>query len=218
MDDATAKIRSANRAARTQKALKEAVVTLPNAISLTRLLLAPVIIWLITAGADVLAFVLFLAAMIGDALDGFLARRLGVETHIGAYLDPVADKVLVVSLYTTLTLAGPIPAWLAIAVISRDLLFVGGVMLTWIALGRWWFPPLWIGKIATFSQLSLIVIVLGLPLLAAGGPVFEEAGQAAMIAGIYAAGILTLLSGGAYAARWLVRVANWEKTAAPREP
>ena len=79
-----------------------------------------------------IAFLLFLAAGISDAVDGFLAKRFGMTTELGAYLDPLADKALIVSIYVTLGITGVIPRWLVILVVSRDIMIVGAVMLSWL--------------------------------------------------------------------------------------
>ena len=81
---------------------------------------------------DAAAFLLFLAAGISDAVDGFLAKRFGMTTELGAYLDPLADKALIVSIYVTLGITGVIPRWLVILVVSRDIMIVGAVMLSWV--------------------------------------------------------------------------------------
>ena len=78
---------------------------------------------------------LFVLAGISDAVDGFLAKRFGMATELGAYLDPLADKALIVSIYLTLGINGDIPRWLVILVVSRDILIVGGIMLSWL-MGR----------------------------------------------------------------------------------
>ena len=79
-----------------------------------------------------MAFLLFLAAGVSDAVDGFLAKRFGMTTELGAYLDPLADKVLIVSIYVTLGITGVIPRWLVILVVSRDFMIVGAIMLSWL--------------------------------------------------------------------------------------
>ena len=103
---------------------------LPNLISLMRLLLVPLTVWLILSNAYALAFATFLVAGISDGFDGFLARRFDWRTRLGAYLDPLADKALVVSVFVTLGLLKMIPAWLVIMVVSRDALIVGAVVLS----------------------------------------------------------------------------------------
>ena len=77
-------------------------MSIPNLITLARILLVPVVVWAIATGQMYFAFLLFLAAGISDAVDGFLAKRFGMKTELGAYLDPLADKVLIVSIYVAL--------------------------------------------------------------------------------------------------------------------
>ena len=75
---------------------------------------------------------MFLAAAVSDAVDGFLAKRFGMNTELGAYLDPLADKVLIVSIYVTLGITGVIPLWIVILVVSRDFMIVGAIILSWL--------------------------------------------------------------------------------------
>ena len=81
-------------------------MSIPNLITLARIILVPVVVWAIASGQLRLAFLLFLAAAVSDAVDGFLAKRFGMKTELGAYLDPLADKVLIVSIYVTLGITG----------------------------------------------------------------------------------------------------------------
>ncbi len=100
-----------------------------NLITLGRLLSVPVSVWLILAGQFGAAFWMFVIAGVSDAVDGFIAKRFNMRTRIGALLDPVADKTLLVSTYVTLGVAGQLPTWLVILVVSRDLMIVGGFLL-----------------------------------------------------------------------------------------
>ena len=79
-----------------------------------------------------IAFGLFLAAGVSDAVDGFLAKRFGMTTALGAYLDPLADKAMLVSIYVALAIVGAIPLWLVILVVSRDIMIVSAVILSWV--------------------------------------------------------------------------------------
>src|SRR5664280_1460628 len=106
-------------------------LSIPNLITLGRILLVPIVVWAIASGTMWIAFVLFLAASVSDAVDGFLAKRFNMTTELGAYLDPLADKALIVSIYLTLGVSDLIPRWLVILVVSRDILIVGGIMLSW---------------------------------------------------------------------------------------
>src|SRR5260370_36396627 len=90
------------------------LVSIPNLITLGRILLVPVVVWAITAGEMRVAFILFLAAGISDAVDGFLAKRFGMGTELGAYLDPLADKAMLVSIYIALGIIEAVPPLLRI--------------------------------------------------------------------------------------------------------
>ena len=107
-------------------------MSIPNLITLGRILLVPIVVWAIASGRMQLAFLLFLAAAISDAVDGFLAKRFGMKTELGAYLDPLADKILIVSIYVTLGITGVIPLWVVIRVVSRDFMIVGAIILSWL--------------------------------------------------------------------------------------
>src|SRR3989442_492851 len=91
-------------------------LSIPNLITLARILLVPFVIWAIRAGEMRIAFVLFFAAGVSDAVDGFLAKRFGMQTELGAYLDPLADKAMIVSIYVALGIVEVIPPWLVILV------------------------------------------------------------------------------------------------------
>lgn len=136
-------------------------MTLPNLISLARLLAVPVIIALIVSGAYEPAFWLFIAAGVSDAADGIIARRFGLGSELGAYLDPIADKALLVSIYVSLGVTGGLPAWLVILVAARDILIVGGVVLAWIMDRPVAMKPLAVSKVNTAAQIVLAAIVLG---------------------------------------------------------
>ena len=108
------------------------LMNLPNLITVLRIVAVPVTIWLILVGYFQAAFWIFLAAGISDGVDGYLARRWNQRTELGAYLDAVADKALLVSIFITLALTGVIPIWLTLAVATRDLMIVGAVILSWL--------------------------------------------------------------------------------------
>ena len=91
-------------------------MSIPNLITLARILAVPVIVWAITAGEMRLAFILFLVAGVSDLVDGFLAKRFGMATELGAYLDPLADKAMIVSIYVALGIVEAMPRWLVILV------------------------------------------------------------------------------------------------------
>jgi cardiolipin synthase (CMP-forming) len=135
-------------------------VSIPNLITLGRILLVPVVVWAIASGEMLIAFLLFMGAGISDAIDGFLAKRFGMASELGAYLDPLADKVLIVSIYVSLGIVDVLPRWLVILVVSRDLLIVGGVILSWIVRKPIGVKPHPVSKANTAVQLFLVALVL----------------------------------------------------------
>ena len=136
------------------------MINLPNLLTLARLALAPFVAIAILNGSYGRALVLFFAAGVSDAFDGFLARKLGETTRAGAYLDPIADKVLLVVIYLSLGFAGAIAWWLVVVVFGRDLLILGmvawGLMFTSIRR----FPPSMWGKLSTFLQILAALCVM----------------------------------------------------------
>lgn len=141
------------------------LLTLPNILSIFRILLVPVFLMMVTQGKAFGALAIFLLAGLTDLLDGFTARQLHQKTKIGALLDPAADKLLATSSYIvlsipSLTLLNAIPIWLAITVISRDLLISGGAFLAFKLRGQKRFDPTIFGKASTVCQFSVIFFVL----------------------------------------------------------
>ena len=136
-------------------------LSIPNLITLARILLVPVVVWAIASNQMLFAFLLFAAAGVSDAVDGFLAKRFGMASELGAYLDPLADKVLIVSIYVSLGIADTLPRWLVILVVSRDLLIVGGVMFSWLIDKPVSVKPHPVSKLNTAAQLLLVGLVLG---------------------------------------------------------
>ena len=182
---------------------EERLVNIPNSLTLGRIVLVPLVVWLIITHEMLPAFLLFLLAGLSDAADGFLAKRYGWNTELGAYLDPIADKALLVSIYVTLGLAGQLPAWLVIAVVSRDILIVGAVVLSWMLSRPLMMKPLLISKANTFSQ----IVLAGLVLAELGLGLGLE-GLVALL--IWVTGTLTIVSAAAYFLSWLRQMASYE--------
>ena len=136
-------------------------MSIPNLITLGRILLVPIVVWAIASGAMWIAFVLFVAAGVSDAVDGYLAKRFGMTTELGAYLDPLADKALIVSIYLTLGINGELPRWLVILVVSRDILIVGAVLLSRLVGTPIKVKPLLVSKLNTVAQILFACVVLG---------------------------------------------------------
>jgi cardiolipin synthase len=172
-------------------------LNIPNLITLGRILLVPVVVWAIaTPGTMWIAFVLFLVAGVSDAVDGYLAKRFQMTTVLGAYLDPLADKALIVSIYLTLGINNLIPRWLVIMVVSRDILIVGGIMLSWVMGNPLKIKPLLVSKLNTVAQILFACAVLG-----SFGFNFDLPTLTLVLMGLVA--VLTLLSVAAYVAEWV---------------
>ena len=135
-------------------------INIPNFITLARVLSVPVIFWLLVDGNSRGAFFVFLFAGISDAVDGFLAKRFNWTTELGAYLDPLADKLLIVSIYIALGVSQKIPLWLVIAVVSRDILILLAVLLSWLLDRPLHIKPLTVSKLNTAAQIVLAATVL----------------------------------------------------------
>ena len=137
-----------------------ALFSLPNLLTCVRIALTPVIVFALIASNCRDAFWLSLFAGLTDAADGYLARRMGYETRIGAYLDPIADKVLLTALYFCFGVADLVPWWLVWLVVGRDLM-----ILSLAAAGLLWkgirdFPPTIWGKLSTLLQIATSLSVI----------------------------------------------------------
>jgi cardiolipin synthase len=178
-------------------------MSLPNIISLARLLSVPLTVWLLLVDEMLAAFLLFVLAGVSDAVDGFLAKHYGNITELGSYLDPVADKTLLVAVYVTLGLQGHLPVWLVILVVFRDLLLIGGSLLLGLLGSAIRVAPLMISKINTTAQITLASVVLGQLALELSLALLVE-----FLILVVAA--TTVLSGGRYLWRWARRAPNSE--------
>lgn len=136
-------------------------LTLPNLFTLARLLLAPVIVWEIADHRAFAALALFAAAAATDVIDGYLARRMGSVSAAGAFLDPIADKLLLSGVFLALALAGSVPWWLVGAIFGRDLLILAASGVALLVTRLRAFPPSVWGKASTFLQVLTAVAFLG---------------------------------------------------------
>ncbi len=170
--------------------------SIPNLISLARLALVPVIVALITAERWKEVFVVFVIAGASDALDGWIAKTFDLRTDLGAYLDPLADKALLVSIYVALAIVAEVPPWLAILVVSRDLMIIGAFMVSWFLDKPIKVRPILISKLNTGAQIGFAAAVLAIK-------AFELPIGAWFDLGAYAVATLTFLSMGAYLAQWV---------------
>ena len=170
--------------------VRSGIVNLPNIITFARLCAVPLAVWLVLHHQMLSAFWLFAAAGASDAIDGWLARRQGT-TALGAMMDPLADKALLVSMYLTLANIHALPDWLAILVVFRDLVIVGGVLLL-LATGH---PvairPLFVSKLNTALQ----IVLVGATLLLTGLALAWDTLLGVLVAAV---AVSTFSSGAAY--------------------
>lgn len=178
------------------RVVRHGPVTLPNLISLARILLVPCIVvalvwqwyWIALAGV--------LIAGLSDALDGFIARRFRQESALGRHLDPVADKLLVGALAVVLAVDGMIPVWIAALILGRDILLMAGSAVTWMVGRSLVIRPHRISKLNTVAQIGLVVWALASKILDLDAP------GATLLWSLAVAG-LTLASGAIYILAWL---------------
>jgi cardiolipin synthase (CMP-forming) len=134
--------------------------SIPNVITLARILLVPIIVWAIASNQMEIAFAVFVVAGVSDAIDGFLAKRFNLTSELGALLDPLADKALLVSIYMALGIWGAIPRWIVILVVSRDIMIVAAVIISWLFDRPVPMKPLMVSKLNTVAQVGFAALVL----------------------------------------------------------
>ena len=176
-------------------------MTIPNFITIARLIGVPVVVWLIIADQYLAAVSLFILAGVSDAVDGFIAKRYGATSELGAFLDPIADKALLVSVFVTLGYEGILPAWLILLTVSRDILIIGGVILSYVMANPVAMKPLWVSKLNTVAQILLIALVLA-NLAGMGVSTIVVTTLVMAVAG------LTIASAGAYLVDWIRHMAG----------
>ncbi|HHJ14755.1 MAG TPA: CDP-alcohol phosphatidyltransferase family protein [Gammaproteobacteria bacterium] len=168
---------------------------IPNMITVARILLVGPVVWSLWRERYDLALGLFFVAGTSDALDGFLAKHFGWTSRLGALLDPLADKALLVSCYAMLSWNGLLPFWLLALVVARDLVIVSGAVAYNFRVEPLDARPSIISKANTFLQILLVLAVLALQSFAPGAP--------AWLTGlIFAVSISTVWSGLDYVVTW----------------
>lgn len=177
---------------------------IPNFISLARLLVVPLVVYLVLNERMVAAFWVFVAAGISDAADGFIAKRFNAGSLLGRYLDPLADKVLLVTLFVLGGYMNFLSVWLVILVVFRDAMIVGGAMLFHALIDTLEVSPLPVSKVNTALQIVLVAAALAFR----GYDLELSSLQAALE---YAVAATTLASGGAYLVKWSRLAATIDK-------
>ena len=177
---------------------------LPNLITLARLLAVPVTVYLLLSESYTAAFWLFVAAGVSDAVDGIIAKQFRVTSLVGAYLDPLADKALLVGIFITLAALGQVALWLVILIVFRDILIIGGAILFHTLTRSLKMEPLLVSKANTAAQLllaSAIMAQLGLG--------FALPDLIHIL--VFVVTATTVVSGGAYVIKWGHRAVTMER-------
>lgn len=169
---------------------------IPNLITLARMLMTPIAVAMIVSDRYLAAFLTFLLAGVSDGVDGFIARRFHLRTELGAYLDPLADKALLISIYVALAIYGELPAWVTIAVVSRDVMILVAVIVSWLLDKPVEIRPVWVSKLNTTAQIALAGFALGARAYGVSPYPLQTALEWTVAA-------TTLASGGVYVAQWL---------------
>jgi len=163
--------------------------------------MVPVVVYLIITGEPAWAFWLFIIAGATDAIDGFIAKQFNQTTELGAYLDPLADKLLLISIYVTLGVTDVFPVWLVFLVVSRDILIVLAFVVSWLIGSPVKVRPLFVSKANTAAQIVLAGVALADLGLGLSVPGLRQV----LIVGVAS---LTLLSLYAYFAEWMRHLAG----------
>lgn len=170
---------------------------LPNLITISRIALAPVLILLLKEEEYAASLAVFAIAGVSDGLDGFIAKRFHYESRLGSILDPVADKILLLSSYVMLTMLNHIPFWLMLTVAFRDFLIIGGYLVYTSMIGPVQMRPSGLSKFNTLLQITLVIVILG-------QQAFEWTDPFIVQAMIYGVLLSTVASGVHYLWTWLV--------------
>ncbi|MCF7821372.1 MAG: CDP-alcohol phosphatidyltransferase family protein [Mariprofundaceae bacterium] len=136
------------------------ILNVPNILTLARIIITPVIVYAILSDEAVMALVLMIAAGITDMLDGAIARYFNQRTTVGAYLDPLADKLMLISMFVTLFIIGEVPLFLFLAVIFRDVIIVVGAIAYEMVTHSLKMEPSMVSKVTTFMQIVYVVTLL----------------------------------------------------------
>ena len=171
-------------------------MNVPNALTIIRILLIPVFLYEVINGEFGIAAAIYLLAAVTDGLDGFIARFWGMQTRLGTFLDPMADKLLITASFISLAFMNVVPLWLALTVITRDVILVTGSLLIYLMKHHLVIKPHPVSKVTTFFQFTYILMAL---VLAHGptGPSYRLLSLIYSPVGL-ATGALTVISGGIY--------------------
>ncbi|PSH63560.1 CDP-alcohol phosphatidyltransferase family protein [Phyllobacterium sophorae] len=179
-------------------------MTIPNYITIFRFILVPFIVMALLSGYVGAALIGFIVAGVSDGVDGFIARRYDQKSELGAYLDPIADKLLLVSLFVVLGVLKEVPVWLVIVVVSRDIFIVGAVILGAVMGKPMEMRPLGVSKVNTAFQITLVAIILA-------DSTFDFSLTGIRTILVWTVALLTAASATAYLVAWTKHMAGYER-------
>jgi cardiolipin synthase len=179
-------------------------VTIPNYITIFRFILVPFIVMALLSGYVGAALIGFVIAGISDGIDGLIARRYNQGSELGAYLDPIADKLLLVSLFVVLGFVKELPVWLVVIVVSRDIFIIGAVLLGAVIGKPLEMRPLLVSKANTAFQIILVSVTLA-------DIAFEFSLTGSRMVLVWIVALLTAASATAYLMTWTKHMAGYEQ-------
>ena len=179
-------------------------MTIPNYITIFRFILVPFIVMALLSGYVGAALIGFVVAGISDGIDGFIARRYNQGSELGAYLDPIADKLLLVSLFVVLGFVKELPVWLVVIVVSRDIFIIGAVLLGAVIGKPLEMHPLLVSKANTALQIVLVAVTLA-------DIAFDFSLAGIRMVLVWTVALLTAASATAYLMTWTKHMAGYEQ-------
>jgi cardiolipin synthase len=179
-------------------------VTIPNYITIFRFILVPFIVMALLSGYVGAALIGFVVAGVSDGIDGFIARRYNQGSELGAYLDPIADKLLLVSLFVVLGFVKELPVWLVVIVVSRDIFIIGAVLLGAVIGKPLEMHPLLVSKANTAFQIILVAVTLA-------DIAFDFSLTGIRMVLVWIVALLTAASATAYLMTWTKHMAGYEQ-------
>jgi len=187
---------------------RDNTLTIPNLISILRLVLVPAVVLAMLQARWDWAFAGFVIAGVSDGVDGFIARRFNQQSRLGAYLDPMADKLLLVSVFVVMGFTGQLPLWLVVTMVSRDALIVCAILLSTVMAHPVEIKPFLVSKANTAIQIVLAAVVLGeLAFAVRLDPLRQVL--------ILLSGVLTVASAAAYLVAWLRHMSGYGESSNP---
>lgn len=179
-------------------------MTIPNYITIFRFILVPFIVMALLSGYVGAALIGFVIAGVSDGIDGFIARRYNQGSELGAYLDPIADKLLLVSLFVVLGFVKELPVWLVVIVVSRDIFIIGAVLLGAVIGKPLEMRPLLVSKANTAFQIVLVAVTLA-------DIAFDFSLTGSRMVLVWIVALLTAASATAYLMTWTKHMAGYEQ-------